>query len=474
MFNYDKFITDYNKAFFKNLESKKNIVIDAFIEYYGENYREKITQDINSVKIISFMPKSSKIICERAIRANMFEESLQNTYQILSLLGLPKIDIVTNGQIGKVKEENGVIKILDSEISEVYNESNEKIDELLSFIFGSTNLFNYNYNNNTIYNFFSYDEEKQKNIVKKIFKSDIINPDIINKIKSVISYMDNLKARTHGDEKYITATILYNNYKKKRNNNSILKRIVGSNSKTIPEDFDNLGDDPSTVTYPEESYIALPIFITRDDHFIHEMNHVVTSSILATIDEDYLIEKTGIDAFNTKDIIGSNQSKDNPSDTLGELINDRMAQDITNIIHKKGTYIFDEANTYDIPMEFPYKIMLPLIEDFYQKYKDLLKEVNITNNQRLLYTKIDKEALKEFRNFIAEVYVEVYQKNKKLTKEQINKAKYYTKRLERKPYEMMDSEEYLKELETNGYKITRLNKKDGVRRLTKKKTFKTS
>lgn len=457
MFDYDKYINDYNNNFFKNLMDKRKTIIDAFVKFYGEEYKEKITQDISCVKTISFMPKSSQIICTKALRVNMFEEAIQNTYQILYLLGLPRIDVITNGEIGKIEEKNGIVKILDSEISEVYNVNKEKIDNLLSFIFGDTNLFNYNYDNNIVYNFFSYDEEKQKYIVKKIFNRDNITPDILKRIKSVITYMNDLKERTHGDEKYITATILYNNYKKKRNKSSILKRILGSNSKSIPEDFDNLGDDPTTVTYPEDSYIALPIFITRDDHYIHEMNHVVTSSILAILDDDYLIEKSGISATNTKDIIGSNQSKDNPDDTLCELINERMAQDITNIIHEKGTYIFDEAHTYNISMEFPYQTMLPLIEDFYQKYKELLKKVSITDNEKLLYTKIDKEALNDFKNFIAEVYVKVYHEGKEITEDEIKKAKYYIEKLGRKPYEIMNDEEYLKDLETNGYKVTRLN-----------------
>lgn len=460
MFDYEKFIEDFNDKYYQNFMDKADLVIESFVKFYGEKHRTKITNAICDVSILSFMPTSTEEICNDIIPMNMFDEAVKNTYYILSILGLANIASITDGTIGEIVEKDGEVEVLNCEISEVYNTDNEIMDELLTILFGSTNLFNFDYEKSILYNFFSYDKEKQKAVVYKIFKTDTITKDILEKIKSVISFMDNVKNKTHGYEKYINATLLYNYYKMKGSNNSILKRIVGTNNLEIPSSFEDLTDDAETLTLPNESFMALPIFITNDDIFVHETNHVLTSTTLATIDDYFLIEKFGIGFVNTAEIGENTKSKQCPWLILCELLNERIAQDITNIIHESGCYIFDEANTYNIPAKLPYQTMLPLIETFYQKYKELLKEACITSNQRLIYAQIDKQAFEDFQKFISEVYIKVAYEGEELTKQQIAKAEYYTQKLQRPPYNEIDIKEYLNELEESGYKITRLNSDD--------------
>ena len=120
--------------------------------------------------------------------------------------------------------------------------------------------------------------------------------------------------------------------------------------------------------------------------------------------------------------------------------------------------LFEESSVYDIPMKVPYQIMLPLIEDFYQNNKDLIKKVSITENQRLLYSRIDKDTLDEFNTFINSIFAQVLNGKDEITEQELAEAKSYTEKLQKKPSKEIDIEEYLAYLESNGHTITRLNK----------------
>ena len=47
-----KYMSDFSNKFSKD----KDIIIESFIEYYGEEYREKIASRINNLNIICYVP----------------------------------------------------------------------------------------------------------------------------------------------------------------------------------------------------------------------------------------------------------------------------------------------------------------------------------------------------------------------------------------------------------------------------------
>lgn len=430
MINYEKFIDIYTTNYFDNFIPKAEPTIEAFTEFYGEKYRKKITKDINNVNIYLFAPSSIDKIINEIIPISMFNEVLNNTYALLSILKIPNLKEITYGTKSDIITENNRLKIVDANISEVYNTNDEIMDDVLEYIFGKDKVFSFNYNNNFIYNFFKYDKAKQTEILRKIFNTEVLTEEIYNRIKEAIQYMDDLKKETHGNKKYIEAKLLYDYYKL-FDGGPNEEFLFASNSPIEPRFAEHLSNDPVTMILPGYKGIALPAFIMDDRMFIHEMNHVVTSFIVKTFKNKYFIEKTGFDYINTYNTRNKPHSKYHPELILGEIINDRSAQDITDIIHSKGVYIYDKAHTYDLNLLEPYKELIPLIENFYQQFKELIKEARISSNANILFKYIDRDNFEIFKNFIGETYNNVFNKDEELTDNHIDQANELTKKLKR-------------------------------------------
>lgn len=452
MKKYKQFIYNFNKQFFDNLNNKTDSIIEALVEYYGEQHRDKITDIVNNVHIISFLPASTELVYLGTIPYNMALEFADTTSKIISILGLPELYTMKGLQIGNILiKQNGKVEIKNPMVSEIYNINNKRIDDLLEVIFGSTRLFNYDYEKINIYNFFNYSKKKQKMFVKSVFNSDTITQEIKDRINNAIEFMNQQRDKTHGYEKYINAAYFYEQYKTYKDNPTLINKVVGASKKIVPEEFEALTDHPSMLLLPSGLYIAVPLFFINDNHFIHELNHTLTVTMLATVDDSFVVEKSGTDGI-------TSYNKNKKEHILHELLNERMAKDITDILHENGTSIFEESSVYDIPMKVPYQIMLPLIEDFYQNNKDLIKKVSITENQRLLYSRIDKDTLDEFNTFINSIFAQVLNGKDEITEQELAEAKSYTEKLQKKPSKEIDIEEYLAYLESNGHTITRLNK----------------
>lgn len=462
MTKINDFKNNFNEKYFNIINSNIGVMIESFIEFYGKKYREKITEILDSVNIVTFLPYSTKEICTNVIPELIAVEFIDATAEIFNILELPKLTKIEYLRTKFLIKDSTPIEVPTA--IGIYDENNKIVDKILETIFGNTKLFSYDYSNNALYNFSSYDEKKQKDIIKTIFNSDIITPDIIKKIQDVKTYMDYKMLKTNGYEKYINASNFYSIYKDYQKNPSILKRIIGTTNNIIPSAFKTLTDNPCMINNLDGKYIALPIFFTNDEHFIHELNHAITTNVLMIICDDktnFAVEKSGIETLNTKDEEQMSKEKNKCEYILHELLNDRMAQDISEIFHNNGGTILDETNTYDIPVKMPYRIMLPLIEDFYQEYKELIKEASISENQKLLYSQIDKKTLQDFSEFINKTYIEILNSDEtELTQEQLDKAAYYTERLQRKPHTEVSPEDYLILLEMDRHKVTYLHHHD--------------
>lgn len=149
--------------------------------------------------------------------------------------------------------------------------------------------------------------------------------------------------------------------------------------------------------------INIPIFIVTDRVLIHEINHVVVRDNMFYIEEngdESLIRKDGLDV-DTKYTI------------FEEIINDLSARDITNIYHKLGGTIFDTK----FKVCNDYEKLFPIVEQFYYKYIDILKDVRISLNYNELFKYIDKNIYDKYVKFINKVFYvkrEYDKKNKKV------------------------------------------------------------
>ena len=132
--------------------------------------------------------------------------------------------------------------------------------------------------------------------------------------------------------------------------------------------------------------VNFPIFLTTDKVLIHEINHVVVRDNMFYID-DCLIRKDGLEV-------------DSKYSIFEEIINELSARDITNIFHNIGGSVFNSK--FEIGND--YEKLFPIVEPFYNKYKDLLKRVRISINHNELYKYIDKDVYDRYINFINKVF----------------------------------------------------------------------
>ena len=141
-----------------------------------------------------------------------------------------------------------------------------------------------------------------------------------------------------------------------------------------------------------------------------------------------------------------------------EVLNERSALDITEIFHQLGGSIYDDANSFDIKMKAFYRDLIPLIEPFYQQYKEIIKEARITSNANILYKYINKDVFNELKDLIGKIFKKIYNDNGNITDDDIENVTRLVELLPRDYFEEIDNDTYLNELESKGYKVKKLKK----------------
>lgn len=166
----------------------------------------------------------------------------------------------------------------------------------------------------------------------------------------------------------------------------LIEKVIKTNSKITAYN--------GTFLYNEEivKFIYFDMFLSGDEEIIHEINHYITNNIMATLnvdDKNYLVSTSGVSSFGNEKVL------------FEELLNERSSMDIVKIFKSLGGNL-----TWNKELRFKssnkYKRFLPLIESFYIKYKDILKEVRISENTNLLYNYVDKDIYLKYIKFIDE------------------------------------------------------------------------
>ena len=92
------------------------------------------------------------------------------------------------------------------------------------------------------------------------------------------------------------------------------------------------------------------------------------------------------------------------NELLSEYVNDRIAQEITDIMHNQGNYIFkktrgDNTSSY-IAMNF-------LLDTFYHEFKEYIVQSRSNGNINYLYEKIGKDNFDALNGLVNEVYKKI-------------------------------------------------------------------
>lgn len=135
--------------------------------------------------------------------------------------------------------------------------------------------------------------------------------------------------------------------------------------------IDNANPICQCISYKSEicRLIYLPLLKVAEKEIIHELNHALTETFLT---ENIYFSKSGIEVDGEETIIN-------------ELINERISFDICKIFKRRGgDFSKIKLNTF---MDF-YTKNLYLIDEFYNKFKDIIKESYITINKNNLVQRI--------------------------------------------------------------------------------------
>lgn len=144
-----------------------------------------------------------------------------------------------------------------------------------------------------------------------------------------------------------------------------------------------------------------------DHNIVHELNHLFELHLNGVYDNKYDVIcgwDTISAAFEEKQLTNSNDDK-RSYELFNEIINEMIAQDICEIMHKNNTYVFDDKKNSNYKNITSYEHSLFLVRDFYDKYKNLIIKSRNNGNIDIILDAVGKDNFDEL-NGLFEIYFE--------------------------------------------------------------------
>ena len=136
----------------------------------------------------------------------------------------------------------------------------------------------------------------------------------------------------------------------------------------------------SIIVYP------LPF---NDCTIIHELNHHIEAYITP-------------DGRGTSGWLPTKKEYEDQSEFLSglftEIINDLISEEITKLMHDCGIYIISDESRSDAD----YQAVRPLVETFFTRFKDIIIESRIGENQSILFEQLGGQNLKDLNGLLNE------------------------------------------------------------------------
>lgn len=411
----------YNRMYRMSLVQNKQLIIDSFVEYYGEEYRDIITARYNKLIFTWTVDHRTSEFAENWVLSGLMLDCQSISSEILKCLGVDlshfTIDIK---QYPKITGEYENVGFTGGRYDVVNNDNDENVTSYLKDVFGDDIFYSFDNENTPLYNFEKLDFESQKQFLRRVLKREEITDEDFSNVRKAIAYINSLSEKKkeilETCRDYIDVYRSYTYYKsvsgKKDKYVPRRENIVGTTNPKVLRDLgllclvlshtrSNFAADTVVLGKDEGVSVVFPTIITSDETIIHEIGHGLVS-IPLIFSRKVKVANSGTALMtNNNDIIGGNREY-NKRLNIEELLNDLAAYEITDTFHKKGGTIslFDEKL---IPIGKDYSIYFPLIRSFYEKYKDLIKEARITGSRNLLVNTIGEEKYEEFSRLLTQL-----------------------------------------------------------------------
>ena len=282
---------------------------------------------------------------------------------------------------------NKFVKSYDNMVKNTMKKNKQKIIESLVDYYGKEyeNLIRYKYNDICFFYYIDWDT------IKKIIT--------VGLNKSKYSWTDNLinvyqqyhKVSPEDQElNNVFIGISDESVLENPHLRSIIERVIkGKNPYCI---------NCSVGTNKRLVMVSFQILTLDDKTIIHEINHAITTENIAYIEKEgkdiALLNKRGLNVCTTEQ-----ESKES---ILEELINEKSSEEIEMIFHQKGGSL--SPLCLNIGIRHVYKNNFYLINDFYDEFKECIKQARITNNMNSLINMVGKDNYHNYVKLVNKYY----------------------------------------------------------------------
>ena len=360
-------------------------IIDAFTEYYGKENKPLIENKFQNMLLICSLSPETKERCLKENNINDKEkyqkhfEYINKCHQLKKLIHkkymdklvdhfkslFPKEELETYYQKGKITgkmylylatrlEIMPAISLFSKENDEILKTSSSKSHQKNAIIASRIDFFK-NQNIDLKDDYYSY--MNHQDCLNFIPSKDIID--------EILDYKEEMEILMY-HEYYENLPEYIQNKKLIDKENFLNKNIF----KPINLTYDNPYVTPNLklinkklVPYPLVNIVFNNYNEYIDKYIIHELNHAYEANLIGSN------VSSGWDIF-----YDENGKLNRKYKYLNEIINDLIADDITNMLHQKGIYMFYPKNKAKVNGGTNYESFKFLAKDFYNIFKeDIIK-----------------------------------------------------------------------------------------------------
>ena len=436
----DRIIRDLEPT--KYLKNNLYKYIEAFISYYGEEYREYIENKLNNIFIIAYQHDddlSNKLrLLEKKLGQDVAKDKYKEYYEYIEYNDNLRIELINKYRKEYAKRVKNLLPIKYHEIIEQYIKSEDA-----PFIFGlKNNCYEFeevlgDIEKTTFYDYFTeeMDEKLNNSEVSDVEKQTIIkkrmdyfktigidkgddysnytkleeypSPEMIReiiKIKKQIQDLFNLELNSK-----IYPNCLFNKEEKEMgllcdsSEEFSLIRLKDEYNCVHP----NVRNNNGTMELIPEMFIYTGTdSLQRDNIIIHELNHIVEMA-LTDVSKNIVTIRSGWDKH--QEIIGEKKEhielerKVEKYERLNEIINELLAIDIHKKFKSMYGGVFSNQNSED-NLSCGYLEQEYIVKYFFETYKKEIIESRLTGNMQVLFDAIGEENFEALNNLVNEDY----------------------------------------------------------------------
>lgn len=242
---------------------------------------------------------------------------------------------------------------------------------------------------------------------------DYMNDERCLKLRPDVAMVDKIiKIREDLHEKerceFLTSTTQYQEHLKDIESLNLIDKNISYNYDNVCSDVICINPNIRYKNGKIELYNLL-LFSGRcsNDYFdkglLHECNHLVETELVSVNDNSYVV-RSGWDILNCKINDNSDSDEKREFEQLNEIINELLSQEITQVLHSDGIYLFDDKETARIKGGTNYERSRFIVFQFYEEFKEDIKYSRITGDMTVLYNKVGKDNLLELNQLVTDFH----------------------------------------------------------------------